>query len=264
MKRRSPADALASLEAYLAAVSRTYIIRYFTVPPPDSGVRLRVMLWYGYMEAGKTYSDGVLEAMLKARTGPRLYVVTNSAVHAVYELLFQRRDELKSYSYIDIFFDDALVLAHSQGKREVKVATDKVISVIRHIFSAALGRPATITLRAATQKYSILHPLLKPAPVIILKSAPNDPGDYYTLSRLFKGGSKRAYFSLLRKITAAAYLDDRWKEYAVAVISSKPKIIRISGSPAPADIRIMASIKTAPEEFSELSNQLLDLVHGSP
>jgi len=257
-------DILNRLDGFLAATWRDYIIRYLTVPPPDSGVRLRVVLWYGYMEAGKTYSDGVLESMLKAATGGRLYVVTNSAVHAVYELLFQRRDELKSYSYIDIFFDDALVLAHSQGKREVKVATDKVISVIRHIFSAALGQPATITLRAATQKYSILHPLLKPAPVIILKSVPNDPGDYYTLSRLFKGGSKRAYFSLLRKITAAAYLDDRWKELAVAVIASKPKIVKIAGTPVAPDIRVMASIRTDPEEFTELAAQLLDLVHNSP
>jgi len=256
-------DIINQLDGFLAATWRDYIIRYFTVPPPDSGVRLRVMLWYGYMEAGKTYSDGVLEAMLKARTSPRLYVVTNSAVHAVYELVFNRRDELKSYSYIDIFFDDALVLAHSQGKRDVKVATDKVISVFRHIFAPVLARPAVLSLRVAVQKYSITHPLLKAAPVTLLKSAPNDPGDYYTLSRLFKGGSKRAYFSLLRKITAAAYLDDRWKELAVAVIASKPKIVRIAGTPAPADVKVMASIRTDPEEFSELATQLLDLVHGS-
>jgi len=257
-------DILNKLDGFLAATWRDYIIRYFTVPPPDSGVRLRVMLWYGYMEAGKTYSDGVLEAMLKARTAPRLYVVTNSVIHAVYELVFNKRDELNSYNYIDIFFDDALVLAHSQGKRDVKVATDKVISVYRHIFAPALKHPAVLSLRAAVQKYSITHPLLRAAPVTLLKSAPNDPGDYYTLSRLFKGGSKRAYFTLLRKITAAAYLDDRWKELAVAVIASKPKIVRIAGTPAPADVKVMASIRTAPEEFSELAAQLLDLVHSSP
>jgi len=252
-------DIINQLDGFLAATWRDYIIRYLTVPPVDSGVRLRVVLWYGYMEAGKTYSDGVLEAMLKARTGPRLYVVTNSAVHAVYELVFNRRDELSSYNYIDIFFDDALVLAHSQGKRDVKVATDRVVSVIRHIFAAVAQRPLVVTLRVATQKYSILHPLLKAAPVTLLKSAPNDPGDYYTLSRLFKGGSKRAYFSLLRKITAAAYLDDRWKELAVAVIASKPKIVRIAGTPVLADVKVMASITTDPEEFAELAVQLLSL-----
>jgi len=252
-------DIINQLDGFLAATWRDYIIRYLTVPPVDSGVRLRVVLWYGYMEAGKTYSDGVLEAMLKARTTSRLYVVTNSAVHAIYELVFNRRDELKSYNYIDIFFDDALVLAHSQGKRDVKVATDRVVSVIRHIFAAVAQRPLVVTLRVATQKYSILHPLLKAAPVVVLKSAPNDPGDYYTLSRLFKGGSKRAYFSLLRKITAAAYLDDRWKELAVAVIASKPKIVRIAGTPVPADVKVMASITTDPEEFADLAVQLLSL-----
>lgn len=257
-------DILNRLDGFLAATWRDYIIRYFTVPPPDSGVRLRVMLWYGYMESGKTYSDGVLEAMLKARTVSRIYVVTNSVVHAVYELLFNRGDELRGYDYIDIFFDDALIMAHSQGKRDVKVATDKVISVLRHIFAATLQRSAVVSLRAAVQKYSITHPLLKAAPVTLLKSAPNDPGDYYTLSRLFKGGSKRAYFSLLRKITAAAYLDDRWKELAVAVIASKPKIVRIAGTPAPADVKVMASIRTDPEEFTELATQLLDLVHNPP
>jgi len=255
---------LNQLDGFIASTWRDYILRYLTVPPLSGGVRLRVVLWYGYMEAGKTYSDGVLEAMLKARTPGRLYVVTNSAVHAVYELVFNRRDELRGYSYIDIFFDDALILAHSQGKREVKVATDKVISVIRHIFAAAVQRPLVVTLRVAAQKYSVLHPLLKAAPVAILKSAPNDPGDYYTLSRLFKGAGKRAYFSLLRKITAAAYLDDRWKELAVAVVASKPKIIRISGKPVPADVKINASITTDPEEFAELAVQLLSLTSTPP
>ena len=247
------------LEGFFATTWHDYIIRYFTVPPLPKGTRLRVGNWIGWMESGKSHGDGVMEAKLKLVTrGRRLYVVTNSVVHAAYELLFNRRDELLDADYIDIFFDDSIVMAHAHSRRDVKVATDKVISVFRHIFNAALQRPAVITLRVAAQRYMTMHTLLKGAPVLIIKSIPNDPGDYYAISRLFKSG-KRAYFDLLKKLTAAAYIDDRWKEYAIAVVAGRAKIVRISGSPAPPDIRITASVKTPPEEFAELAAALLDL-----
>jgi len=253
------------LEGFFAATWPNYIIRYFTVPPLPKGSRLRVGNWIGWMESGKSHGDGVMESKLKAVTlGRRLYVVTNSVVHAVYELLFNRRDELLGFDYIDIFFDDSIVMAHAHSKRDVKVATDKVISVFRHIFNAALQRPAVVTLRVAAQRYMTMHTLLKGAPVLIIKSVPNDPGDYYAISRLFKGGNKRAYFALLKKLTAVAYLDDAWKEYAVAIVAGKAKIIRISGTPAPPDVKITASVRTPPEEFTELATQLLDLVHNPP
>ncbi len=202
---------VAKIKGAFANVWPGYVIRYFSVQPQDGYIKLRVGTWYGYMESGKTFSDGVLEAKLKSRA-PRLYVVTDNIVYAVHDLLSRRLDELRSYQYLDILFDDALIVAHSQEKRIVKVYTDKVVSTLRHIFATSLPPPRVITLRVATQKFTVLHPVLRNAPVIFFKSAPNDPGDYSALSRIAKKGGvgKRVFMSLLKDLTALEYVDDVW------------------------------------------------------
>ena len=252
-------DVVNSLRGYVAAIWPSYITRYFTVPV-QGYPKLRAAVWYGFMESGKTYSDAVLQGKLVEKTHARLYVVTNNVVYALWELI-NRADELRSYNYLDILFDDALVLAHSLEKRSVKVYTDKTLSVVRHVVSRGLGRQQlVITLRIATQKFTILNPVLRNSPVIFLKSAPNDPGDVSAITRLVKHVSgKKVVMQLLRDLTAASYVDDAFKRYTVAVVAGRAKLVLLDGVPAKPDIEIRHA-KINVDEFEEVASRLLDML----
>jgi len=253
-------DFASSLHSYVSSIWADYIVRYFTTPP-STYVKLRAAVWYGYMESGKTYSDGVLEARLKARTHlKRVYIVTNNIVYTLYDVIYGElyRDLLRDAAYIDIFFDDALIIAHSLERRAIKVATDKVISVLRHIIARRF-KNVTATLRIATQKYTILNPLLRNAPVIFIKSMPNDAGDANAIKGMIKStGAKKTALRLLRDLTAAIYVSDEYKAYTLAIVSGRLKLVKLAGTPAEPDIHHRYSHNIYEEEFVEMARRLIE------
>ncbi|MEM1568901.1 MAG: hypothetical protein QXI84_10500 [Thermofilaceae archaeon] len=253
------AEIASSIRGFVAAVWQQYITRYFTVSVSDYA-KLRMAIWYGFMESGKTYSDAVLEEKLKRRTPNRLYIVSNNLVYTLYEIM-NNSDILRGVDYIDILFDDALILAHSMERRAVKVYTDKVLSTVRHIVSRIAGRQRiVVALRVATQKFTVLNPVIRNSPVIFLKSSPNDPGDVSALTRLMKNvAGRKIVLQLLRDLTAASYIDDAYKRYAVAVVAGRAKLVVFDGLPAKPDIHHrQTQINT--EEFEEVAKQLLSLL----
>jgi len=236
----------------LRELANNYIINYFM--RATSKISLKTALWYGTMESGKTYSDGILERWLKEHDKRRrYYIVFNDAI----ALLLQLKSIVMGFIIdnehdvvLDFFYDDALVTSHSFEKRIIKVLNDKIITVFRHIIngvskaiSCDLYNDASffnmlITLRYATQKISVTNPVIRNAPLAFIKTIPNDPTDYNIVSKMIKGIDKRVILSKLRIITLGNYVDVAWKEWAIAVVANRAFPVRFHGYPQEPDFTV--------------------------
>lgn len=238
---------LAELETTYASLSLPrYLLKYIT-PPHRAPPSLKWVTVYGGMYSGKSFGVSTLMAQLRRHGINFTYVKSYSLVDFVEYAMSNRLN-----GRVILFVDDALLTAYSTQNTE-KRAMDKLFAVYRHV----VGRITDITAMTvffAAQKLSVLNPLVRSAPVLIVTTSPSDRTDHEIIRYRIRESTKRR--TLLRLMDYLSYIkeiDDNYKKYYIVITRLKAGIVALTGEPLQPDIEI-------PPNFDDIEKRVRSIL----